>query len=588
MNEAEELHKLSDILNKEVVQNAKIVDQKELTRNYDNDGRPLLDEYISIQAEVRNFIVDNLIKGNLYKLNDPNHFIQKLLEIHVIASKEDIYKKSSDNPRRETLDVNSGSFRSSTRKNERLQQANHMASLAGYLDDHYKTRFHLNYIYIYGEKTTLPAEYLSVKLNNIPEQYWPKDIFDDNNKNPYVFSYPAPEAIPVYMAEINRIGLQISEAIKNKDKNLGIELIAKQYQLMAIIRPFRQINNSIFMNFANAQLKLFGLKGIQHLDLDFAAQRLQTDNFVEYFKHVVHETQIGEKNIPAKRIKLNFVCKLDNEMKDAFYTLNPESQDSVLREYSEILNGVYDLNELFLVKIIDKVINVIPIEMIDILLGKLIDNILLLNKDKSNYSAEQALEFLEKMNPNYSEGNISKLKLLSHDYSIAFYMKKTELENKIAKLTDQLLDHDMKEKSLLEKMMEKLSIALRPNQKSLIETIDEELKILSEEYKEVDKRIIQISKDEKTELNLTVIALKLLSIRRSKQDSNINNNLNEENSNEIYEFICKNIIFYKICKKFGLANEELVDLKNDILVATHRLSATLSLAETVGFEPTNQ
>ena len=60
--------------------------------------------------------------------------------------------------------------------------------------------------------------------------------------------------------------------------------IAKHYQYGANMRPFNHINNSLFMNEVNTYLQITGLpKMTQGEYLDHAAQRMQPENFVNYF-----------------------------------------------------------------------------------------------------------------------------------------------------------------------------------------------------------------------------------------------------------------------------------------------------------------
>lgn len=111
----------------------------------------------------------------------------------------------------------------------------------------------------------------------------------------YVYYYPETRAHVEYLGHAYKIGQEIQtrmhQGIISKDVSEIVDLVAKQYQYLAVARPFRHINNSIFMNLANAQLKLVGLNGISHDELDIAAQRMQQDEFVYYFGAAAQRAQ---------------------------------------------------------------------------------------------------------------------------------------------------------------------------------------------------------------------------------------------------------------------------------------------------------
>lgn len=111
----------------------------------------------------------------------------------------------------------------------------------------------------------------------------------------YIYYYPETKAHKEYIGHAYAIGQEIQtrmhQGIISKDVTEIVDLIAKQYQYLAVARPFRHINNSIFMNLANAQLKLVGLNGISHDELDIAAQRMQQDEFVYYFGTAIERAQ---------------------------------------------------------------------------------------------------------------------------------------------------------------------------------------------------------------------------------------------------------------------------------------------------------
>lgn len=246
---------------------AKQVENHELTRTPDNDGRPLNQEYINNQTRVREFFVDSISDGSLYSDESQANFSLKIQVAHGIANKNDVYGRVGAG----SLDVKNGKFRSDRGglRNKRESQARGVATIANKYGDPYSQRFS-------------SSEDMKVRLAGIPDEFLP---VDNNDYSGYMFFYPSSEAIPAYMEQINKLGNEITKLTgsENNNKQQIVELIAKQYQYGAIIRPFNQINNSLFMNLANAQLKLLGFRGISHANLDLAAQRLQPDAFTKLF-----------------------------------------------------------------------------------------------------------------------------------------------------------------------------------------------------------------------------------------------------------------------------------------------------------------
>lgn len=259
------------------VSSTKEVESFEVTRLYDNDGKRVDKGYLLNQSNVRSFLVDSFLDGSLYDSQTEDTFSEKISQAHEISNRGDVYQRVGEG----SLGVDAGNFRSDRgrMRNGRQEQAMAVAKIAEKYGDPYALRF--------NKKQVSSSE---VSLEGIPQEYLPEDVYDDDART-YTFYYPPSKAIPVYMQQINRIGIQISESFKNQNSSYEdlIKLIARQYQYGAIIRPFSQINNSLFMNLANAQLKLLGLSGISHYNLDLAAQRMQQDEFVEYFLDTVQE-----------------------------------------------------------------------------------------------------------------------------------------------------------------------------------------------------------------------------------------------------------------------------------------------------------
>ena len=85
--------------------------------------------------------------------------------------------------------------------------------------------------------------------------------------------------------QYQKLGSEIAGSFDRTDvdKDYVLDLIARQYQYGANARPFAQINNSLFMELANMQIKLLGYEGMTHAQMDIVAQRIQPKAFSKYF-----------------------------------------------------------------------------------------------------------------------------------------------------------------------------------------------------------------------------------------------------------------------------------------------------------------
>lgn len=248
---------------------AKDVDPDELVRERGNNGDPLDAQYLENNRELRDFFVETIADGSLY--HSPEAFTHLLKEGHFIATAHDVYNRIGQGSYLDQEDI--GVFRGPGRlQNGRYTSAQYIADIARYYGDPYAERFAEG-------QTSVPFD---PNLTNIAGSEQP---FDVGGSEQYSFFYPDGEAIPNYLKKITDLGQEIIKELQSPepDRDKAIGLIANQYRYGAVIRPFKQVNNSLFMNLANAQLKLFGINGITHGDMDHAAQRLQRPAFVNYF-----------------------------------------------------------------------------------------------------------------------------------------------------------------------------------------------------------------------------------------------------------------------------------------------------------------
>lgn len=254
-----------------------LAEPHELVRQPDNNGQPVTQQYLERQQAVRTYLNQSFQEGMLYSATDQMHFSKELKVAHWLATIDDAYKQSGGGG---VLEIKEGKFRTDYLTNNRdfdfdqaliVEQQYGGKDLAN-LDRGGFARSHT----------------LRVDLERISTQ-WQAEV----GRNPTFFRYPPPDAISAYMEQINRIGLEIVSELQkpSSDTKKVLQLIGKQYQYGAIIRPFNQVNNSLFMNLANMQIKELGLKGIPHFYLDMVAQRVSTDIFVRYFVDTVLQNQ---------------------------------------------------------------------------------------------------------------------------------------------------------------------------------------------------------------------------------------------------------------------------------------------------------
>lgn len=93
--------------------------------------------------------------------------------------------------------------------------------------------------------------------------------------------YPTLDYSGAYLeAALSILKKLISEKLDNQEY---IYEIAKFYQLLINLHYFAAMNASLYMNMANGLLTVGGIDGIENGIIDFAALRLQPENFQKYF-----------------------------------------------------------------------------------------------------------------------------------------------------------------------------------------------------------------------------------------------------------------------------------------------------------------
>ena len=250
-------------------ENARHLDPDELWRQRNNGGGPQDPDYIATYRRIRNDIVDVFESGSLYR--DTGAFERFILREH----------KSTDNGQYTRLNGREGGERGFFRvggrlPNSRLEEARQAEAIA--------RRYGDTYTLARGNSPDSSFHYVELPGIERQDQAYDTAVTVDGRIT-YRYWYPASDSISAYMRQICNLGQQIESAIKSGDGDPEetLRLIARQYQYGAIARPFRQINNSLFMELANAQTKMLGYGGITHGSMDTTAQRIGTEAFAQYF-----------------------------------------------------------------------------------------------------------------------------------------------------------------------------------------------------------------------------------------------------------------------------------------------------------------
>ncbi|OGE18798.1 trehalose-phosphatase [Candidatus Daviesbacteria bacterium RIFCSPHIGHO2_02_FULL_41_10] len=118
-------------------------------------------------------------------------------------------------------------------------------------------------------------------LLNISDEGLPRDRWI--NSNSVIHSYPDPKFSEQYLQVMEKALDEFMRNIKSSDKNKLLLLIARYYQYAINMHMFEHVNQTLFCNQLNAMLKLINQNPIEHGVLDFAAMRLQPENFTNYF-----------------------------------------------------------------------------------------------------------------------------------------------------------------------------------------------------------------------------------------------------------------------------------------------------------------
>lgn len=95
--------------------------------------------------------------------------------------------------------------------------------------------------------------------------------------------YPGPEHFDNYFGQMQDRLKRLDSLPQDAPKEVVLKNVAEFYQYAANVRPFFNVNNSLFMNMTNELLTRHGQKPVYHGILDHAAQRLQPEAFNRYF-----------------------------------------------------------------------------------------------------------------------------------------------------------------------------------------------------------------------------------------------------------------------------------------------------------------
>jgi hypothetical protein len=235
------------------------------------DGRH--ERYIELNRQVREQVVSGFRNGDIYR--DTETLINFFKQLHRTPGLAENYNDLVSADKRIELET-VGEFKTHTGTAPRTVEPTRVAEIAAKYGDTYALQ---------GEPGTSVTR--RVRMPNIPEKYCAEETIeyraDGTRRSRY--TYPHASGLTAYFEQAAKLGKTIEASIKggNDDPEQVLSLIAHQYQYLVLSRPFRRINNSLFMQLANAQTKMLGYNGMTHGMLDHAAYRMTYENFAKYF-----------------------------------------------------------------------------------------------------------------------------------------------------------------------------------------------------------------------------------------------------------------------------------------------------------------
>lgn len=194
--------------------------------------------------------------------------------------KRTLYYKEKDKwtgePTDKFLMLEHGEFRQKDMQNNYREMSKVVASLALKYGDPFEIKSDRSFVDLFG---------VDSKPANFKGQHF----------------YPTPDSLDQYVEQMRLRIIQFLKLAQNKDsiaqnKETLVTIIAQIYQYAANGRFYRQINNSVNMNFVNLLLRVCGYQSISHGILDHIAQRFQPKNFEKYFADYLKNKQPRQEN----------------------------------------------------------------------------------------------------------------------------------------------------------------------------------------------------------------------------------------------------------------------------------------------------
>jgi hypothetical protein len=256
--------------------NALDMQADELWATPNNGGRKLdkrHERYIELNRQLREQVVRGFRDGDIYR--DAETFINFFKQLHRTPGLAENYNDLVSADKHIEL-ATVGEFKTHTGTAPRTVEPTRVAEIAAKYGDPYGLQ---------GEPGTSVTR--RVRMPNIPEKYCAEETIEyraDGSRRS-IYTYPHASSLTAYFEQAAKLGKTIEASIKggSGDPEQVLSLIAHQYQYLVLSRPFRRINNSLFMQLANAQTKMLGYNGMTHGMLDHAAYRMTYENFAKYF-----------------------------------------------------------------------------------------------------------------------------------------------------------------------------------------------------------------------------------------------------------------------------------------------------------------
>lgn len=254
------------------------LDHNELCRVAGNEGKEVPRNYILNSLEVRNHFRTLINSGDLFSSFES--YKNAINRAHELAyhgeSGSRLYYTDSNGVLITPDRMNPGVFHEEgIPSNIRQRETAYVENIAIQYGDPFRVN---------------SSQIQNVQLANIPTESLPCNRISGGSMRHF---YPERHSLDTYYREMYRTATEARDLIQNgASQDQILRKLAEHYQYAANARPYRHINNSLFVNELNTFLIEAGMPTMPHGMLDHAAQRLQPDAFQRYFIDEYYKTAL--------------------------------------------------------------------------------------------------------------------------------------------------------------------------------------------------------------------------------------------------------------------------------------------------------